>query len=720
MSVACFVGVCALRLLAWKRGHGGYKMLLLEGLGILCAGVFALLLNKPFWIVREKPVEKSPIVFLVDGSKSMQTKDISVEGDNKLYSREQYLQKLLKSPAFTEWKKKARFEIIEGVFSKKSRENPMEYGTDFITPIKNLIKEHARLQAVVVLGDGLLNAPIAPLEVAMEMRRKHIAFVGMGIGSLNALDNISIEQVVAPRYGIMGEHVQVHYTIQSTFSRDIVTTLRIEDSKTHQSKSQQIVIAPKERFSGSFLWRLDKEESTTLLLSMPLVQGEKNTEDNQAKLTLLGRKERLKVLLIDSLPRWEYRFIRNALQRDPGVEVDCLLYHPQVGMGGGEGYLDAFPEKKEVLQGYDVVFLGDVGIHKDPQKGLTKSQAILLKGLVKELASGLVFIPGRRGEQHSLVNSPLGELIPVILDAKTPQGVSQSTPSRLLLSQEGKGSLLTMLADSPSLNPQVWESLPGFYWYAPVIKAKGGSQVLGIHADARNAYGRIPMLITRSMGAGKVLYLAHDSAWRWRRGVEDLYHYRFWGQVARWMSYQRNMAKGKRLRLYSAPERPRLGTEVEIVANAFDVNYAPLNEGEVSIKIRRPKGRESLLILEKSKGAWGRYTGRVKIDEQGSWQLIGLLDGKEESALSFETQMTPQEPVGLPADFSVFEQMAALTESKSFSSSQLAGFLEWLNTLHEPQIETRRIALWCHWITAAVCVFLLGSFWMLRKYNGFF
>src|SRR5438105_12925440 len=48
-----------------------------------------------------------------------------------------------------------------------------------------------------------------------------------------------------------------------------------------------------------------------------------------------------------------------------------------------------------------------------------------------------------------------------------------------------------------------------------------------------------------------------DGAWRWRKGVEDKYHYRFWGQVVRWMAYQRNMVKGETMRLYYSPDQPR-------------------------------------------------------------------------------------------------------------------------------------------------------------------
>ena len=57
-----------------------------------------------------------------------------------------------------------------------------------------------------------------------------------------------------------------------------------------------------------------------------------------------------------------------------------------------------------------------------------------------------------------------------------------------------------------------------------------------MHQESSNAFGRIPLLVTRTFGAGKILFMGTDGAWRWRRGVEDLYHYRFWGQVVRWMS----------------------------------------------------------------------------------------------------------------------------------------------------------------------------------------
>ena len=75
------------------------------------------------------------------------------------------------------------------------------------------------------------------------------------------------------------------------------------------------------------------------------------------------KAEALKVLVIESYPRWEYRYLRNALERDPGVELSCLLFHPGLSKrGGGPGYLQEFPPTSEELAKYDVVFLGDVGV----------------------------------------------------------------------------------------------------------------------------------------------------------------------------------------------------------------------------------------------------------------------------------------------------------------------------------------------------------------------
>ena len=142
------------------------------------------------------------------------------------------------------------------------------------------------------------------------------------------------------------------------------------------------------------------------------------------------------------------------------------------------------------------------------------------------------------------------------MDSSQPGGWGSRIANHFELTELGRRSLLTKLADTQDDNVEVWEGLPGFQWYAPVLRAKAGTDVLCVHKDASNQFGRLPLLVTRTFGAGKVLFMGTDGAWRWRKGVEDKYHYRFWGQVVRWMAYQRNMAKGETMRLYYVPDQP--------------------------------------------------------------------------------------------------------------------------------------------------------------------
>ena len=212
------------------------------------------------------------------------------------------------------------------------------------------------------------------------------------------------------------------------------------------------------------------------------------------------------------------------------------------------------------------------------------------------------------------------------------------------------------------------------------------------------------------------------NAWRWRRGVEDLYHYRFWGQVARWMSYQRNMATGQRVRLFFTPERPEPGTTVTLNANAFDPNGAPLQDGSVTVDITAPDGRAQRVELQKSGNQWGAFTGRFKADLPGAWKLRITAAGAEDKPL--ETTILAQgveiEKVGQPARPEVLEEMAKVSRGRVIQPDQLADLVREINALPEPRPLENRIPLWSHWATIAVLVVLLGLFWTGRKFNGAF
>jgi uncharacterized membrane protein len=722
IGILALLGVGVLSFITWKRSPHRGRAAALESLRLLAAAAVVLLLWQPEWRTVIHPDTKPQIAILWDDSKSMQTIDAELSQGTattpSVVPRAEWVQQTLSSDLWKPLEADGRNELQVLPFASPDPDQPALSGTDLEAPLSALLENQTNLRAVVLLSDGDSNLGQPPVVAAQKLRLRGVPLFTIPVGSQTRLPDLDLLSVAAPTYGIVGENVQIPFTIRSSLERQVRTIVRIRDDAGRE-QTKDLILPPNSETYDSILWRIEKEGTSTLEISIPVADGELIPSNNARKFTIAGRPEKIRVLVIESLPRWEYRFLRNALSRDPGVELSCLLFHPQLGPGGGRDYIQAFPEKLEELAQYDVIFIGDVGVKPDQ---LTPEQCTLIRGLVENQASGVIFMPGRQGNQMSLLDTDLSDLIPVILDEDKPNGFSEAIAAPLTLTTEGRSSLLTMLGENEQENPEIWRRLPGFFWHAPVIKAKAGTEVLAVHGNRRDRFGPVPLLVTKPAGSGKVLFMGIDSAWRWRRGVEDLYHYRFWGQVARWMSYQRNMAAGQRVRLFFTPERPEPGATVTLNANAFDANGAPLEKGTVAIDLTAPDGRGQRIELQKNDSAWGAFSGRFKVDLPGEWKIRATATGAEDKPL--ETTLLAQgmeiEKTGQPARPEVLEEMARVSRGRVIQPSQLAELVQEINALPEPRPLESRVPLWSHWATLTALITLLGSFWTARKLSGWF
>ena len=702
--------------ITWRRSGFSVGTGLVEALRVVIAGIVAVLLNQPEWVEEYRPEEKPVVAVLVDASRSMDTQD--VVGGNAgrpggPQSRRQSVEELSTSDFWRPLEE--RFRVVIEPFSQA----PTAVGTDLAAPLAAAVERFGSLRAVVVASDGDWNEGPSPLEAAQRLRLAQVPVFAVATGSPTRLPDVELASLDCQTVGVVGKPVRVPFTIHSTLptERVIPATLTTSSGETLR---KDIRLPPMATVSDWIYWTPGVVGDYTLTLTLPPEAGELLQDNNVRTVPIAVREERLKVLVVESVPRWEYRYLRNALSRDPGIEVSCLLFQPGLSKrgGGNRDYIREFPARLDQLSQYDVVFVGDVGLGPGQ---LTDEDCRLLEGLVEYQASGLVFMPGWRGEQASFVGTPLENLAPVVIDTARPEGSSTDSPRRLVLTEAGRKSLLTKLADSPAENLAVWESLPGVQWYGPVLRAKAGSEVLAVHEDVANEFGRIPLLVTRTFGAGKVLYMATDGAWRWRKGVEDKYHYRFWGQVVRWMAYRRNMAKGERISLSFAPEQPELGQSLMLDARVSTPSGEPLVRGEVAARITAPSGRMETVRFTRpaGEGEWGVFAGSFTPTEPGSHEVIlTCRETADTLEASFFVQGSAAENIGGAARPEVLAEIAQVTRGRILSQEDVAGLLESLSGLPEPPPEVRRLQLWCHPAVAAGLVGLLGLFWVGRKRQG--
>ncbi len=712
-----FVGVMAgLAFLAWRRS--GYRRAIgwLEFLRVLIALGIAITLLQPEWLETFKPETKPVLAVLHDVSGSMSTQDVidPSETESEPQSRAATAKPLIEPKLWEPLKE--RMEVVIEPFS--SSQEPAPEGTDLHAALTSVLEKQPNLKALVVISDGDWNSGSPPAQAATRLRMREVPVFTVPVGAETRLPDLELSSFDAPTFAIAGKPLRIPFVIDSSLPRDEVVMLEMQVS-SGEIITKEVTLPAMGRFQDAIAWKPDKPGEVKLKLTIPKTSSERYPENNSQEATLAVRKEQLRVLVIESYPRWEYRYLRNALERDPGVEVNCLLLHPSLGKpGAGRGYLSAFP-KDDALTKYDVVFLGDVGLNKGQ---LTSEQVIALQKLVRDQAAGLVFMPGFHGFQSTLQGTPLAELIPVLWDAAQPRGWGSSTPGNFALTEAGARSLLTKLEDSDEASARVWSTLPGFQWYAPALRAKAGSEVLAIHGSESNAFGRVPLIVTKTYGAGKILFMGTDGAWRWRKGVEDKYHYRFWGQVVRWMAYQRNMSSGETMRLFYSPDRPRTGDVLTLNANVMSVSGEPLREGAVIAQIAAPSGKvASVRLTPAGEEAWGLFNGTFTPNEPGEHRVqLTCAEAGATLEAKISIQGTSREKRGQPARVDVLREIAQFTRGTLLSANDPAGTVAAIAALPEPEIQERRLQIWAHPAWAGTLILLLGIFWLGRKAAGAF
>lgn len=694
--------------LSWRRSGYQRKVLLLEILRIAIVGLAAILLNQPEWVEEFRPQEKPLLAIIADQSDSMRTADLRSAISNEPETRRGALQRLLDADLWESLRE--RMDVVV--------ETTVGEGTDLSTPLAAVLERNPSLVGVLVASDGDWNQGVPPADIAGRYRARGIPLLTLPLGSKTQLPDLDLISFDVPTFSIVGKAVRIPLTIESSLPRE--TTVKVTLSTPEGSSlTQDVRVAPMARTSDAILWKPEVVGEVMLTLEVAPHGEESNLENNRRSAPTSIREERLRVLVVESYPRWEYRYLRNALSRDPGVEVSCLLFHPELEKrgGGNADYIQEFPQAKDQLAAFDVVFLGDVGLEEGQ---LTATDCELLKGLVEQQASGLVFIPGSYGRQFSLLETPLADLYPVTLDPQQVQGWGSPLANHFQLTEGGRRSLLTRLVDVEDENAAVWENLPGFQWYAPVVKARPGTETLAVHAEASNPFGRLPLLVTRTYGAGKVLFMGTDGAWRWRKGVEDVYHYRFWGQVVRWMAYRRNMARGETMRFYYSPEQPLVRQTISLSANVMDRSGEPLARGEVAVRMVSPSGETETIRLNPSGEAWGAFSGRFTPQEAGTYGVtLAAPESLSQLQTSLFVQGAPLEKIGKPARPEVLEEMARLTRGRQLQLDKLEELRQSLATLPDPPPTVRRVQLWSNPWMAATMIGLLGMFWVGRKMIGF-
>lgn len=225
IGLVALVVILFLAVLSWKRSPHPRRTAALETLRVVSTLLVVLLLWKPEWLTITHPESKPRIAILWDDSKSMTTVDAalpaSLSDRATIVSRADWVKKALASELWKPLEANGANEILTLPFSTAPTEDPGgTSGTDMTSPIEELLQQEDNLRAVVMIGDGDFNLGQPPVSAAQRMKLRSIPLFSIPVGSPVRLPDLDLLTVTAPTYGIVGENVQIPFTIRSSLDRE--------------------------------------------------------------------------------------------------------------------------------------------------------------------------------------------------------------------------------------------------------------------------------------------------------------------------------------------------------------------------------------------------------------------------------------------------------------------------------------------------------------------
>ncbi|MBX3436380.1 MAG: hypothetical protein KF861_02745 [Planctomycetaceae bacterium] len=599
----------------------------------------------------------------------------------------------------------------------------------------------APLAGIILFTDGRDNAAIDAERLLARVRSLPAPVYPVMMGSEQRPRDLAIGELESPEMVYQNDAAVLKAQLRTPGFEGSALTVTLELVDRPESRQTQTVTATGRSVSVEFpldATALGRHRYVLRILPQP---GETREDNNERLLTLNVVDDSAKVLLVEGAARWEFRFLDNALIRDPRVHVDQVLFQqPYLGVLPETFFPqtlavpdDPAPASESPFSEYDVVIIGDVS-----PSDLPASAWAALEQFVRDEGGTLVLTAGKQHFPQRFDSPVVARLLPI----EKPRVVEDAAPHQvappaargfhLMLTPEGARQDFLQFDSDPQTNATIWNALPGHAWgltgrvkpSATVFAARrNDNEQRGLEFDRNHA-----VIAHQHAGAGQVLWIGIDSTWRWRHRVGDQYHHRFWGQLVRWAAKFRASAGNEHVRF--GPDRPEItvGEPALFRArwNPSFLNQFPNLKAQAAI-YHVEDGPEVAplrkIALDPSDRARFIHEGQATALEPGEYRVELQVENADmgEDTVAAElivVEKMTSELAELSADRGLLEQIAQATGGRLFLPDEVHEIPELFANVTQHESTRGEVPLWSHWIVLAVCFTLLTIEWVLRKING--
>jgi len=598
----------------------------------------------------------------------------------------------------------------------------------------------ANLDAVILVSDGRNNAGIDPLEVASNYGMRGITVHTIGVGDPEPPRNAWLVGPPGPKEALREETVGFDVTLRAEGLAGEPARVELRGSLNGGpfrtlATANDVLPSPGEATKLRVSHAFDEAGDWTLKFTLAALEEESQLDDNEDIRFLRVNDERIRVLFLDDKPRWEYRYVKNALKRvDPSIQMQAVLFDasPRFIQEHSDELrpLRDLPRTPAEMNEYHVILIGDVPPERIAANEEARRDWLQMLVDFVEFGGGVGFLFGDAAMPERYRNTLVQDLLPVVLE--DPTWLANNKPPRdkafhARLENPLNPHEILMLQRDPAFNRRLWEQgLPGFFVFHPVQRAKPGATVLLRHPTNRNSYGNRPLAVVSPFPRGTTFFLATDETWRWRDPYAELYMDAFWRNVVRHLARGRLERRNDLLELNLDKVLAETGDRVRVQLRVHDTELQPAVANEQPIFLRDTEGKAQRRILRSVPGEPGLYQSSFTMAEAGAFSFIVFAnENPADAVLAREdvlVRIPDQELANSSQDADTLRRIAEASHGIENSgryvflgdSAGLATDFKDRKSF-ETREDTETRPVWDTGWSLFVVLLLLGLEWLLRK-----
>src|ERR1051325_5442545 len=682
--------------------------------------LLAFLFLRPVLNISTVLPQESYLAVVIDNSESMKIKD-----DGQV-ARSDQLQKQFEATNFFKRlndKFKVRTYRFDNTAERIERPDQMTFAgkrtkLESATDLLNQELGTVPLSGVILITDGVDNASKQWTESLSKLEARHIPFYTVGVGSENITRDAEIVKVAAPRTALKESTATVDVSYRSRGFKGRKASLYVRENGV-LLKSEPVTLPADGEIAESSIDVPVKNDGTRLFSFSLQAPDDRIPENNNLDALLEVKNDHPQILYIEGEPRWEFKFLRRAMQDDQNIRLVTLLRSSQnkfyrQGIDKEEMLAEGFPTKREELFGYKGLIFGSI-----ESTFFTQEQLKNVVDFVSNRGGGFLMMGGRNsfsGGRYE--NSPIADILPVQMAPEA------STPIigrlKLAVTDYGRTHPLMKLSPGADANVKEWSDLPPLNDFNKTLDAKVGGIVLARgQTDTRGSSDPI-LLAYQRYGRGRTMALTSGSTWRWQMEMdhEDQTYELFWKQVLRWLV---NTSPDP---VMINPDKDTYlpGEAVRLNAEISNKKFERMNNAKVLAKVTNPDGVTESISLDWNGSSEGVYQAEFNATAPGIYQVdVEATQGSENlgsNRASFQVQDRPVEYYNAALDPPLVQSVAQSTGGRYYPLSKIGDIPDDAQYVEGETSFIEQKELWdVPFIFLLLCV-SFGAEWFWRKKRG--